>query len=124
MYFQYGLFKPLVIRKIGAVVRVRHTIPALLLGSIATSLLLGLWMRPFLTVFAALLVLYALAALFASAAAVRRAGAAPALVPWLCAAFATIHWAYGAGFICGVYKLVARRWHGGAPAAQWIPISR
>jgi glycosyltransferase involved in cell wall biosynthesis len=125
MYFQYGLFKPLVIAKIGAVVRVRHAIPALLVGSIGTGLLLGLWMRPFLAVSAALVALYILATLFAAAAAVRKDRAAtPALLPWLCAAFATIHWAYGAGFICGIYKVAARRWRSGTPAAQWIQISR
>jgi glycosyltransferase involved in cell wall biosynthesis len=124
MYFQYGLFKPLVIRKIGAVVRLRHAVPVIFVTAVAISLLAGLWRRPFLTVFAVLLLTYALAASFGAVAAARRAKARLTLVPWLWAAFAAIHWAYGLGFACGLCKVLARGWSNSTSPRQWIPISR
>jgi glycosyltransferase involved in cell wall biosynthesis len=124
MYYQYGLFKPLVIAKIGAVVRLRHALPVLFLGSVAATFLLGLWRRPLMAVSALLVLSYALAALLAALAAVRRAKAGISLVPWLWAAFVAIHWSYGLGFALGAGKLAVRQWRGAAAPAQWIPISR
>ena len=52
------------------------------------------------------------------------AGASLALAPCLGMAFVTIHWAYGVGFMAGVFKVAARRWRGPGHATQWIAISR
>jgi glycosyltransferase involved in cell wall biosynthesis len=124
MYFQYGLFKPLVIQKIGAMMRVRHVVPALMVISVLFGAVLGLWAPPLLLLTVLVLSLYAGAAMIGSMAAVRQAGAEPALVPRLWAAFVTIHWAYGMGFVCGLFKLATRRWRSGGSAAHWIAISR
>lgn len=48
-YFQYGLFKPLVIRKIGKIVRLRHIIPSLFVIYIFTlpiSFFFPVWLIP------------------------------------------------------------------------------
>jgi glycosyltransferase involved in cell wall biosynthesis len=124
MYFQYGLFKPLVIFKIGGVVRLRHAIPALLVCSVGLGALLAVFVRPLLIVPVALLLLYAFAALLGAIAGTRRAAEGLALVPKLWIAFATIHWAYGLGFACGIGKLAGRRWRGFNTSGQWIPTSR
>ena len=124
MYFQYGLFKPLVISKIGAVIRIRQAVPALLVGSIALGLMLGLWAPALLRLTALLAAMYAGAAMIVSIAAVRRSGHEIALAPWLWRAFVTIHWAYGVGFVRGLFKVAARRWHNCNAEAPWIAISR
>lgn len=124
MYFQYGLFKPLVIRKIGAVVKVRHVIPALLVTTVLAGFALGLWAHPILFATMLIVALYASAAMLVAVGAGRRANGRLGLVPWLWLAFITIHLAYGCGFVCGVFKLAARRWRGGSAVEQWIPISR
>ena len=125
MYFQYGLYKPLVISKIGTVVRPRHVMPALFVAAVAFSALLGVFVHPFLFVSLAFLLTYALAALTAAGAAVRRSGEGATLVPVLAAAFGTLHLAYGLGFACGVARFAARRWRGSSAASRkWIPISR
>ena len=43
MYYYYGYFKPLVARKLGLVLSLRHLIPSLLVLTLAVSLLLGWW---------------------------------------------------------------------------------
>ncbi|HEV3112918.1 MAG TPA: hypothetical protein VGY99_20720 [Candidatus Binataceae bacterium] len=123
MYFQYGLFKPLVIKKTGSVMRIRQLIPALFVISVVIGLLLGLWIRPLLVMSGAILGLYAAGVLYASLSASRRGGGR-VLIPWLWMAFGTIHCAYGLGFLSGIYKMAARQWRGAASTAQWIPISR
>ena len=123
MYFQYGLFKPLVIRKTGCVMRFRHLIPALFVFSVVIGALAGLWVRPLLVISGAIAGLYAAGALYASFSASRR-GAGCVLIPWLWLAFATTHCAYGLGFVSGIYKMAARRWRGAPSTTQWIPISR
>ena len=124
MYFQYGLFKPLVIRKIGAVIRIRQVVPALLVLSIMTGLLLAVWVPRFLMAAALIFGLYGCAVMVASVIAARRTGVGLRVAPWLCAAFVTIHWAYGLGFLCGIFKVAFWQLRGAAPASQWIPISR
>jgi glycosyltransferase involved in cell wall biosynthesis len=124
MYFQYGLFKPLVIAKIGAVIRVRHAIPSILVAAIALGFGFGLWWPALLRLTALLVASYAGVAMLAALVAVHRAGGETALAPRLWAAFVTIHCAYGSGFLCGLFKAAVRRWRGGGAAAHWIAISR
>jgi hypothetical protein len=123
MYFQYGLFKPLVIKKSGSVVRIRHLIPALFVICVVIGTLIGLWVHPFLVMPGAIVGLYAACALCASVTASRRSGDR-LLAPCLWMAFGTIHCAYGLGFLCGIYKMVMGRRRRAASTAQWIPISR
>jgi len=123
MYFQYGLFKPLVIRKTGSVVRIRHLIPALFVICVVMGMLIGLWVHPFLVMPGAIAGLYAGGALCASLSASSRSGDR-SLAPCLWIAFGTIHCSYGLGFLCGIYKMLVGQWRRAGSTARWIPISR
>ena len=99
-YFEYGLYKVRLIQKRGAVPSWRHLIPGGFVLGLIFSLLLALltgrkrW---------ALIVVgpYAAANLAASLWAAR---ARARLLPWLPPAFATLHLAYGLGFLWGLWR--------------------
>lgn len=114
-YFQYGFWKVAVIRKHKIPGSWRHAVPVLfvvmnltLLGCIPVSLWAGsaglavaaaaLW--------AAMFVCYGLANLSASAMAASASGWD--LFPYLPAAFATYHFAWGLGFLVGLFKILPK----------------
>jgi succinoglycan biosynthesis protein ExoA len=98
-YFQYGLYKPLVLKKISSGFNLRHIIPA--------AFVLYLIAMPFL---AAINLIYALIPLFIyfvinlifSFSGNKNIGQALRIAY----AYFTIHIAYGAGFLCGLGKSV------------------
>lgn len=107
MYWQYGYFNPLVLRKVGRVPTARQVVPSAFVGSLALAALAA----PFSTTAAATLALiagaYLLANLGASALTVRRGAVGRALV--LPVAFGIIHFAYGLGFIKGLADFFVRQ---------------
>lgn len=92
-YFQYGLFKPLVIKKIGQVVKLRHLVPAMFV--------LYLFLVPLVVLFFPWslipLLMYILAACWASS----KSGFSFAGCIKVVAVFFTLHFSYGLGFIRG-----------------------
>lgn len=93
-YFGYGLYKPLVLRKVSSGVRPRHIIPglfALYLLSLPLSFFLPLWILPFC--------FYLLAALyFAYTPQNKERGGLYALF-----SFPVLHVSYGLGFLRGMF---------------------
>jgi glycosyltransferase involved in cell wall biosynthesis len=122
MYYQYGYFKPLVVRKIGGVLTGRQLVPAVFV----LSLLLGAVLAPFTLWGAVLLAVvagsYLLAVLGAVAPVAARRGVRIAAA--LAASFPVLHLSYGIGFLRGVWEfwLLRRRSVRGSPEA--IPTSR
>jgi glycosyltransferase involved in cell wall biosynthesis len=99
-YYQYGFYKVLVIQKRGAVPSWRHLVPGAFVLALLASLLLGfVTRRPLLA--ASVAGSYAAANLVASALTARED---PRALPLLPAAFATMHLAYGLGFLMGVWR--------------------
>jgi succinoglycan biosynthesis protein ExoA len=98
-YYEYGLYKVLVMRKRGGVASWRHLTPAAFVLSLVLSLLLALVTR---RARLALLIAgpYAAANGAASLWTVRRDPRTLAALPL---AFATMHCAYGLGFIVGMW---------------------
>lgn len=121
MNFQYGYFKPLVIRKIGAVMTVRQVVPATFVASLVVAGILA----PFSAVSAALFVgvagTYAVAAAISAIVAVPRHGVLTAAA--LAAVFPTMHVSYGVGFLRGLYAFFIRRQLSVANGSA-IPITR
>lgn len=99
-YYQYGLYKVRVIQKRGAVPSWRHLVPGFFVLALLGSLLLALIARrPQLGLIVA--GPYAVATLTASLWTGRRE--LPTL-PLLPPAFATLHLAYGLGFLVGLWR--------------------
>jgi glycosyltransferase involved in cell wall biosynthesis len=119
MYYQYGYFKPLVVRKVGRVMTVRQLIPALLVATLVGLAALSVWFPSAGAAFSLLAVTYGSLVLICSAGAARthglRCGAA------LSAVFPILHFSYGIGFLLGIRDhLLARS----APRTSALDLSR
>ncbi len=94
-YFRYGLYKPAVLKKIRGSVRIRHLIPALFtlyIFSLPVSLFFPLWILP-LFIYALLIILRVMS--FNVSWNIRLLS-----LP----VFPIIHFAYGVGFLSGLFK--------------------
>lgn len=117
MYFQYGLFKPLVIRKLGQVLTVRQLVPPLAtLALMASLVIIPVTRWPFV----AFVLTYGSAAIIA--ALVSKADADLRVRAVLTTAFPAMHFGYGLGFLSGVWRFWIRRGQRAEPAA--LPMSR
>jgi Glycosyltransferases, probably involved in cell wall biogenesis len=121
MYYQYGLYKPLVIRKVGAVMTVRQVVPAAFVAALGGSLLVGALIPQARFLAAAIALLYTAVAAVAALAAVPRHGTRAAMA--LLAVFPVLHVSYGAGFLVGALRLIGLS-HRRAPATHAVPLSR
>lgn len=122
-YFQYGFWKVAVIRKHKIPSSWRHAVPvtfvvmnlALLAGfAVATWAGSGWWAAAAASLWLAMFACYGIANLAASVAAARSAGWD--LFPYLPAAFGTYHFAWGLGFLVGIFRMLPKP---GAP----VPMS-
>jgi len=120
MFYQYGLFKPLVIRKLGRIVTGRQLAPPLFVLAILTALVLAPFFPP--VAWTALVVGggYAAIAVIGAMRSVERDGLVAALL--LTGVFPVVHVSYGAGFLHGVLLLLRRR--RGAAGAVAVSITR
>jgi len=100
MYYQYGYFKPLVARKVGAVLTVRQLVPAAFMSSLAATAIWSWFSSLGLVAFTGLAGSYALAVAGSALVAGRRFGLRCTAA--LAASFVIIHFAYGAGFLRGL----------------------
>lgn len=121
MFYQYGLYKPLVAWKVGRVMTLRQLVPA----ALVLALVLGTALAPFwgtgrqgLAVVAGL---YGLATVV-SALAVGRSGGLRVIAA-LAIVFPTLHLSYGAGFLRGALRLLPG-FRSGAWTRRPIPLSR
>lgn len=121
MYYQYGYFKPLAIRKLGHVGTLRQVVPAVFVLSLAVFLGLSPWFSDFRVAFAALLGIYAVAV---GAASVHASKDQPGRVSAaLLTVFPAIHFSYAAGSIVGLVRFFLLRPSARRKTAN-IPISR
>ncbi len=121
MYYQYGYFKPLVIRKVGAVMTARQMAPAgLVLGLGALAVASLVWAPAWPLLLAAVLVDLA-AAMGSALRAARGRGWRAAAATFV--AFPVLHFGYGAGFLWGAVRLGLGR-HRPSRGLDTVPISR
>jgi hypothetical protein len=116
MYFQYGLFKPLVARKVGRVMTIRQLVPAGFVAALAVTLAAALLFPGTAWLLGTLAILYGAAVIGSSAPYARDEGVACALA--LLIVFPTLHISYGVGFWRGLWRAVFHR------AAQCAPSVR
>ena len=105
MYYQYGLFKPLVNKKIGAPATLRQLVPPLFVSGIIGGTILSIVFPVVLPVFLAALVLYMLISVIASIieAFKHRSAVLVFLLPLV---FLVIHISYGWGYLTGIFKFL------------------
>lgn len=108
MYYQYGLFKPLVNKKLGSPATLRQFFPALFLVGLVLGLLLSVVSSVIAYLYVAVLILYLCIALcvgISKALSCHRAG----LVFYIPYTFLNIHISYGWGYIVGLSKLLRHK---------------
>ncbi len=121
MYYQYGYFKPLVVRKVGGVMTLRQVVPAVFLLSLAAAAVAAIWSTTAALLGAAIVLVYAAVIFAAAAAASRREGIGCGL--GLIAVFPTLHLSYGLGYLRGVLDfMILRRDRAGH--LETTPLSR
>ncbi len=105
-YYGYGLFKPKVLRKHPRQMKARQFVPALFVAGLGVTLLLSPFSRVARRTFIATVLAYA----GASGAVSLRTAAETELrhARYLPAAFAALHFSYGAGFLIGLAQLLGR----------------
>lgn len=105
MYFQYGLFKPLVNKKLGSPATIRQFFPTLFVLGLVFGGLLSLASNWILAAYCAVLALYVLMGL---AVGVQTVGKwhKPALLWYMPYTFLNIHLSYGVGYLKGIYNLI------------------
>ena len=105
MFYQYGLFKPLVNRKLGSPATVRQFFPLLFVLGLLLGPLTGLISKWLLVVYGAVIVLYfALATYFSMKDS--RSMKQILLQNWV---YFMVHFAYGWGYLNGIWKLVTNK---------------
>ncbi len=108
MYYQYGLFKPMVNRKLGSPATIRQFVPALFICGLVVGLVISLLYPPFWYVYLGVLAVYLLTALLTGCyyAVKRRKPALLLLMPYT---FLNIHFSYGLGYLTGIARLWSKK---------------
>ena len=105
MYYQYGLFKPLVNKKLGAPATIRQFFPGLFVVGLVIGGLLSCFSKVILTLYLSVLALYlAISLCIGISKAIQYHK--PALVWYMPYTFLNIHISYGIGYLHGIYKVL------------------
>jgi glycosyltransferase involved in cell wall biosynthesis len=123
MYYQYGYFKALVARKLGAVLKLRHLVPSLFLICLLALGLMGLARSGRAPLGLGVLGVYVFVNLLCAAQAAWQAGAGWTVAASLTLVFPTLHFSYGFGFLRGVWDffILGKK---GVPDPGGVPLTR
>ncbi len=102
MFFQYGLFKPLVNIKLGSPATLRQFAPPVFVLSLVVLSVLGFWWRPFAMLLCLEILFYASVITVMSFAITRGKGLSMFWHTLL--TFPAIHFSYGTGYLLGVFR--------------------
>lgn len=108
MYYQYGLFKPLVNKKLGSPATIRQFIPALFVVGLILGLALSMVSLTITAIYATIITLYVVAGIIIGI----KKGAEhnkPSLIAYMPYTFFNIHMSYGIGYIIGVGKILMNK---------------
>ena len=121
MYYQYGYFKPLAVRKIGAVMTVRQLVPATFVMSLLLTASLAPWFSTMLFLFGAIVAAYVMLDLIVACSVAIARNARCGL--WSLLVFPLIHVSYGLGYMKGLLDfLILQKGEPHDPFA--LPLSR
>jgi glycosyltransferase involved in cell wall biosynthesis len=100
MFYQYGYFKPLAARAVGAVMTTRQLIPSLFLISLVLAAFLATWSAAMAIIFKIIIIAYTAVNFTVSSHASLERGLRCGL--WLMAVFPILHLSYGIGYLNGL----------------------
>ena len=100
-YFEYGLWKPEVMRKHGRVASLRSLVPGIFLASVVALLALSPWQHDAAWLAGIELGAYELGAIFFAVVGIHRHHESWRLLPRVLAAFPTLHFGQGIGMLIG-----------------------
>ncbi len=108
MYYQYGLYKPLVNKKLGAPATIRQFFPLLFLIGLMVGGVLSIFSPWIRSVYIAVLLLYLFIALVVGCMGAIRTGkpVVTLLMPYV---FLNVHLSYGYGYLCGLIKIICKK---------------
>lgn len=104
MYYQYGLFKPLVNKKLGSAATIRQFFPALFVAGLVLGAVLSALVGWIACIYFSVIALYLLAGLYIGAQKAVR-WRKPSLLWLMPYTFLNIHLSYGIGYIKGIVKV-------------------
>ena len=108
MYYQYGLYKPLVNKKLGAPATIRQFFPLVFLLGLIVGGIASIFSPLILQVYCAILILYLFIGLVVgSMGAIRTLQ--PLLTLLMPYVFLNIHLSYGIGYLVGIFNVVFNR---------------
>jgi succinoglycan biosynthesis protein ExoA len=110
-YYEYGRWKPPVMRRHRRPTSARSQVPAAFLATLVALVVVSIWDRRALALLALVVVAYAALALAFGILCIRRRGEPWRLLPRVLAAFVTVHVAHGLGMLIGWVKTPTRRAH-------------
>lgn len=105
MFFQYGLFKPLVNHKLQKPTTLRQFIPPLFFAGLIAGGLLSVFSKTILWIFVSVIVIYVLCCF---AFGRNRERVWPDVL-WMPFTFSAIHLSYGCGYWVGILKMISHR---------------
>ena len=120
-YFQYGYFKPLVVRKVRGILTIRQIVPATFVATLFLTGALAWWSVPMRWACVGILTTYTAAVVWQAGWRLPASGVACAMA--LCAVFPVIHLSYGLGWLRGIVDWWLRP-RGRRPGAETVPLSR
>lgn len=109
MFYQYGLFKPLVNMKLGSPATARQMAPPLFVLVTCLLLCMALFSHSGRVMFGIYGLIYGIATMLASIHAVKQARFETMIYTWL--TFPVIHFSYGIGYIFGIIRFMLFRAH-------------
>jgi len=118
MFLQYGYFKPLVARKVGAVMTGRQVVPAVFLTTVGLAALFAPWFGLARGLLVLTMGAYVAADLVVAAMVARRRGMRIGIASSV--VFPAIHLAFGAGYLRGTWDFLIRKRRG----APMVPLTR
>jgi len=109
MYYQYGYFKPLVVKKVGGVLTWRQLIPGIMVSSMLILAISAFFNNYLFLLFLSVAGMYLLASFFFSMVLVIKNGIL--LLPFLMISFMVLHFSYGIGYLKGVIDFIIFKKH-------------
>lgn len=105
MFYQYGLYKPLVNKKLGAPATVRQFFPLLFLAGLIVGGVLSIFFEPVRHLYFAVIALYLFIGLVLGSMSAIRCDR-PLLILYMPWVFLNVHLSYGWGYLIGIIKLL------------------